>query len=86
MINSFFPSNTSLTGGIYWISGMSASGDILGSEKLIVDKIAPKATSITYFDDNHNGKIDRLFIATDEIIVGTVPTPYTDYLTIETRA
>lgn len=84
-INSFFPSNTSLTGGVYWISGMSGSGDVLGSEKLVVDKIAPKATSIAYFDDNHNGKIDRLFIATDEIIVGTVPTPHKDYLTIETR-
>jgi hypothetical protein len=40
----------------------------MGSEELIVDKTQPKAQKITYFDDNHNGKIDRLTIDFDEDI------------------
>jgi hypothetical protein len=67
-INNFFPTNTSLTDGIYNISAFDGSGISMGSEELIVDKTQPKAQKITYFDDNHNGKIDRLTIDFDEDI------------------
>lgn len=84
-INSFFPSNTSLTGGTYVVSAFDGSGALLGSEQLIVDKTAPKAQKITYLDDNRNGKIDRLVIDFDEAPTGTLNLPYSTGMTVYTR-
>lgn len=84
-INARYPSNASLTGGTYVISGLSLLGIVLGSETLIVDKSAPKINSITYFDDNHNGRLDRLTISTDETLTGTLYLPYSTGMTIYTR-
>lgn len=49
------------------------------------DITPPKAQSITYFDDNHNGKIDRLLLTTDEPILGPIATPYSTGIAINTR-
>lgn len=84
-INAHFPLSTSLTGGVYSINALDGSGALLGSEELVIDKTAPKAQSITYFDDNRNGKIDRLVMAMDENINGNVPLPYSGSLTLSTR-
>lgn len=84
-INTYFSLPTSLTGGVYDISAFDGSGGLLGSERLVIDKTLPKAQGMTYFDDNHNGKIDRLVITMDENITGTVPLPYSGGLTLSTR-
>lgn len=84
-INGHFPLSTSLTGGVYSINALDGSGVLLGSEELVIDKTAPKAQSITYFDDNRNGKIDRLVMMMDENMSGNVPLPYSGSLTLSTR-
>ncbi len=84
-INAHFSLSTSLTGGVYTLSAFDGSGTLLGSEELVVDKTLPKAQSITYFDDNRNGKIDRLVMAMDENITGNIPLPYSGGLTLSTR-
>lgn len=84
-LNTFFPSTTSLTGGTYLISALDGSGVLLGSEQLVVDKTAPKAQKITYFDDNRNGKIDRLVMDFDEAPTGLLNLPYSTGMTVSTR-
>lgn len=84
-INSFFPSNTSLSDGTYTISALDGSGTLLGSEELIVDKTQPRAEKITYFDDDRNGKIDRLTVDFDEEIFGMPALPYSTGMTVYTR-
>lgn len=84
-INAFFSLPASLADGTYSVSGFDGSGTLLGSEQLMVDATPPKAQSITYFDDNHNGKIDRLVMAMNEDISGNVPLPYSGSLTLSTR-
>lgn len=84
-INSFFPSNTSLTGGTYIISAFDDSGTALWSEQLVVDKIAPRAQRITYFDVDHNGKIDGLSVDFDEPIFWIPTLPYSTGMTVYTR-
>ena len=84
-INSFFPSNNSLTGGTYTISAFEGSGLALWSEQLIVDKITPRAQKIKYFDLDHNGKIDQLTVDFDEPIFGTPILPYSTGMTVYTR-
>lgn len=49
------------------------------------DTTPPKAQSITYFDDNRNGKIDRLLLLMDEPIFGPISTPYSTGIAINTR-
>lgn len=84
-INSFFPSNTSLSGGVYTISALDGSGILLGSEQLVVDKSAPKVQKLTYFDDNRNGKIDRIMVDFDEAPTGVLNLPYSTGMTVYTR-
>lgn len=67
-MNTRFVSPTSLTGGTYTISAFDGSGVLLGSNQLIVDKIPPRAQKISYFDLDHNGKIDELTMDFDEPI------------------
>ena len=67
-INARFSGVTSLTGGIYSISAYNPSSELLGSEQLVIDKATPKAQKITYFDLDHNGKIDQLTVDFDEPI------------------
>lgn len=85
VINGFFPSATSLTGGTYTLSAFDGSGALLGSEWIVVDKAAPKVQKITYFDGNRNGKIDRIEVEFDEVMTGSLNLPYSTGMTVYTR-
>lgn len=84
-LNTRFSSPTSLTGGTYTISAFDGSGTLLGSEELIIDKTPPKVQKITYFDLNHNGKIDQLIVDFDEAPTGVLNLPYSTGMTVYTR-
>lgn len=45
----------------------------------------PKAQNITYFDLNHNGKIDQLIVDFDGALTGTLNFPYSTGMTVYTR-
>jgi micrococcal nuclease len=54
-------------------------------EGIVADTSPPRAQSITYFDLDHNGKVDQIVVGFDEPIFWTPSVPYSTGMTIYTR-